>query len=60
MYAYKHLLMNMWTKFQVAIFKNDWILPFWMSKKITFYAVYEDFGIFPTFFFLICVVQKVS
>ena len=37
----------MCTKFEVAIFKNDCVLPFWMLKKATFYAIYKDFAIFP-------------
>ena len=41
----------MCTKFQVATFKTNWVLPFWMPNKATIYAIYEGFGIFPIFYF---------
>ena len=39
----------MCTKFKVAILKNGWVMAFSMPKKVTFYAIYEDFASFPIF-----------
>ena len=50
----------MCAKFQVAILENGRVVPFWMPEKDTFYAIYENFGIFSYFqFFLIWAVEKV-
>ena len=38
-WAYLHNL-------HVHILKNGWVLPSWMPKKATYYAIYEDFGDF--------------
>ena len=42
----EHLSMDMPTKFQIDIFQTSWVLLFWMPHKATFYAIYEDCGIF--------------
>ena len=43
--AKEHLSMNMWTKLQVGILKNGWILPFWGPKK-SLLRLLGNFGIF--------------
>ena len=46
--------MNMCTKFQVTVFENCWVLPFWMPQNATFYTAVLRyyFCIFPVLNFL--------
>ena len=45
-YVKEHLPINMCTKFQVVISKKQLKFAVLNAKRATFYAIYEDFGIF--------------
>ena len=46
-------LMNMFTKFQVDIFKNDWVMTLNMSKKQALFTSFRDFTVIFLYYFFI-------